>query len=219
MKRLVSIIIPCYNQGEFLKDCLNSIDKQTYIALEIIIINDGSTEKITLDFLGKLGKEREDIKIINQTNSGVSNARNNGILNSKGYYILPIDGDDMIEQTYVEKCVDILDGNSQINVVYCIGMCFGYKNGLFVLDDFSVKKMLKENLVFCSAMFRRVDFDQTQGYNSNMIYGFEDWDFWLSMIEIGKEFFRINEILFYYRIKEVSRNVQTSNDNKDKRLQ
>ncbi|WP_019908928.1 glycosyltransferase family 2 protein [Paenibacillus sp. HW567] len=218
MERLVSIIIPCYNQGEYLQECIDSIDRQTYKEYEIIIINDGSTEIATLDFLRKIERDRKDIKLINQNNSGVSSARNKGIENSNGHYILPLDGDDMIAETYIEKCVKVLDENTGIDIVYCIGMCFGFKKGLFVLNDFAVKKMLKENLVFCSAMYRRSDFDQTTGYNCNMIYGYEDWDFWLSMIEIEKNFFRINEVLFYYRIKEISRNSQTSFENKDKRL-
>lgn len=218
MKKLVSIIIPCYNQGLYLGECIDSIDKQTYKNIEVIIVNDGSTDEITINFLNELEKFRKDIKIINQSNNGVCNARNNGILNCRGHYILPLDGDDKIAATYIEKCVQILDDNSQLNIVYCIGKCFGYKNGIFVLDDFSVSKMLKQNLVFCSAMFRKSDFDRTKGYNSNMIYGYEDWDFWLSMIENENEFFRINEILFFYRIKSFSRNVQTSTGNLEQRL-
>lgn len=201
---IVSVIIPCYNQGCYIDECLESVINQTYKYIEIIIVDDGSTDKATIKKLKEI--KNNNVKIIHIENSGVSNARNVGIQNSLGKYILPLDADDKIHSTYIEKSVDILKQNKSIDIVYCITQFFGEKNGLFVLNDFTVKEMLIHNLVICTAMFRKDDFYLAKGYNKNMILGYEDWDFWLSMVENNKKFYRINEVLFYYRIKKVSRN-------------
>lgn len=211
--KLVSVIIPFYNQGELLEQCIQSVHSQTYENIETVIINDGSNEINSINVLEKIKIKYPNTKIISIENSGVAKARNIGIMRSQGEFILPLDADDKIASKYIEKCVEALKNNKNIDIVYCIGKCFGYKNGIFVLDDFSEQKMLKKNLVFCSALYRRTDFYQTCGYNSNMTYGNEDWDFWLSMIELGKKFYRINEILFFYRLKIISRNTEINKFN------
>lgn len=207
---LVSVIIPCYNQGEYIEECIESVENQTYKNIEIIVVNDGSTDNYTNKILDKIYKEKR-INLIIIDNNGVSNARNVGIQNSKGTYILPLDGDDKIHSEYIEKCVDILTAN-KADIVYCICRLFGEKNKVLYVKDFSVDIMLHQNVVFCSAMFKRRDFDESNGYKNNMKYGFEDWDFWLSMIEKNKKFYRINEILFFYRIKSKSRSTELEGD-------
>ncbi len=64
--------------------------------------------------------------------------------------------------------------------------------------------MLFQNLIFCSAIFRREDWDRVGGYNINMVYGWEDWDFWLSLIHLGVKVYRIPRVHFFYRIRETS---------------
>ena len=202
MKEKVSVIVPCYNQGKYIEECIESIENQTYKNIEIVIVNDGSTDNSTIQIINKL--ELKNIyKIINIKNAGLANARNVGIKNSTGKYILPLDADDKIGKEYVEKCVDMIE-QGKGDIIYCICKRFGENNKLLYLKEFSIETILQTNVVFCSAMFKREDYDKTNGYNINMKYGFEDWDFWLTMIENNKTFYRINEILFYYRIKENS---------------
>lgn len=101
---LVSIIIPVYNCEKYLDKCLGSVIAQSYRKLEIIVINDGSK-----DNSGQIIQEYADnyanILPINQTNSGVSAARNNGIEKASGEYLLFVDGDDYLEAEYVKKLV------------------------------------------------------------------------------------------------------------------
>lgn len=202
---LVSVIIPCYNQGAYIEECIDSIENQSYKKIEIIIVNDGSDDEKTINILDKISIQN-NIKIITCENNGVSEARNIGIANSNGKYILPIDADDKIHSTYIEKCVKILDCNIA-DIVYCLCRRFGEDDRLLYLREFSEKEMLNTNTIFCSAMYRREHFNKTNGYNSNMKYGYEDWDFWLSMLENNEiKVYRISEVLFYYRIKEKSRN-------------
>ncbi|MBS6601658.1 MAG: glycosyltransferase family 2 protein [Clostridium sp.] len=213
---LVSVVIPCYNQGKYIEECIESVKNQTYKNIEIVIVNDGSTDDETNFTLKKI-QQKNTCKIINIKNGGLANARNIGIKNSSGRYILPLDSDDKIGENYVEKCVDALE-KGKGDIIYCLCRRFGETNKLLYLKEFSIKTILQTNVVFCSAMFKREDYNKTNGYNSNMVYGFEDWDFWLSMIENNKTFYRINKVMFFYRIKANSMysNLQGKKENYNK---
>jgi glycosyltransferase involved in cell wall biosynthesis len=200
----VSVVIPCYNQGVYLDEAVDSVLAQTYGDFEIIVINDGSTDEFTNRLLAGYGKP--GTRIVTTRNQGPAAARNAGIRESLGDYILPLDADDRIGPCYLEKAVKVLETNPDIGIVYCLGELFGAGRGPVAAPDFSVGKMLLSNLIFASALFRKEDWEKTGGYNPNMTCGCEDWDFWLSIIELPKNVFRIPEVLFFYRIKDVSRN-------------
>lgn len=200
----VSVIVPCYNQGEFLQECLESVFASTYSDWECIIVNDGSfdnTETVAEVFVNKDGR----FKYIYQNNQGVSAARNNGILASHGDLILPLDGDDKISPYYMEKAIKVFENAPDTKLVYCLCEKFGRKKGLYKLPDYHYNSLIWGNLIFCSAFYKREDFDKTMGYNVNMKNGLEDWDFWLSLLDSAAKVYRINEVLFYYRSKADSR--------------
>ncbi len=213
---IVSVIIPCYNHGIYLSECLESILNQTYKNWECIIIDNGSTDntkQVTESFVQK----DKRFKYIYTEQKGVSFARNFGIKNSKGKYILPVDADDKIAPLYIEKAVEVLEKKENIKLVYCNARLFGAANKDWMLPEFSLKNILIENIIFCSALFRRKDYDQTNGYNEQMVEGFEDWDFWLDLLKNGGEVVKLPEIYFFYRIKKDSRN-HTLDTEKQKRL-
>jgi glycosyltransferase involved in cell wall biosynthesis len=201
---LVSIIVPCYNQSKYLGETLESILVQTHSNWECIIINDGSidnTEQVVKQYQSK------DIrfKYLYQDNQGLAAARNAGIAMAQGEYILPLDGDDLISATYVEEAVPILTAHNEIKIVYCKANLFGEKTGDWDLSEFSgIKNFLLGNSIFCSGMFRKVDYGKTSGYNVNMCYGLEDWDFWISLLKNGGKVFKIPSVHFFYRIKQNS---------------
>ncbi|MBR5657520.1 MAG: glycosyltransferase family 2 protein [Prevotella sp.] len=202
---LVSIIVPCYNQAQFLPEALDSIFAQTYKEWECIIINDGSpdnTEEVALDYCSR---DKRFVYIC-QENQGVVVARNNAIHASKGEYIISVDSDDWIEPDCLEMCLLEIRKSHDIKLVYFDAELFGKKNGLFKLADYSLGRMLVSNCIPVFAMFKRSDYDKTSGYNENMKNGLEDWDFWLSMLEQGGEVVKINKVFYHYRIKDVSRN-------------
>lgn len=202
---LISIIIPCYNQGFFLSETIESVIRQSYTNWECIIVNDGSTDN-TPNIAQYYCQKYSKIKYIEQANQGLSSARNNGIKQSQGKYILSLDSDDLIGVTYIEKAIKILEENKNIKIVYCQAELFGKMHGKWTLPPYSLETILGRNCIFCTAIYSREDFDKTKGYNSNMKYGFEDWDFWLSIIELNPhcEVHQINEVLFYYRIRKKS---------------
>lgn len=201
----VSIIVPCYNQALYLPECLDSVLSQTFQDWECIIINDGSEDE-TDDVIDRYCKIDKRFKYIRQNNQGVSAARNNGIKKSNGIYILPLDGDDTISPTYIEKAVTIFESSPKINLVYCKADFFGDMEGEWLLPEYKYELLLWGNCIFCSAMYKRSDFDNTIGYNANMKDGLEDWDFWLSLLNENSIVYRIDEILFHYRQKRLSRN-------------
>lgn len=198
----VSVIIPCYNQGQYLNEAVQSVLAQTCDDFEIIIVNDGSTDGFTNDLLSKYSGGK--ITVLHTANHGLSGARNNGIRASTGRYILPLDADDKISAEYLAEAIKVLDADPETGIVYCEAEYFGEKTGKWELPTYSFLKMLRENQIFCSAFFRREDYDATCGYNPNMIHGWEDWDFWLSLLELGKKVHRIPRVLFYYRIRAES---------------
>ncbi|MGB9979578.1 glycosyltransferase [Methanobacterium sp.] len=199
----VSIIIPCYNQAQYLDDAIDSILAQTFHDFEIIIVDDGSDDEISIKILDDY--KRPKTKLIRTSNQGPSSARNKGIKIAKGDYILPIDADDKIGDTYLEKAVDILDKYPQIGIVYCEAELFGDRSGKWNLPEYTFPHVLLHNSIFCTAMFRKSDWKKVGGYKKEMEFSSEDWEFWLSLIEMGLEVHRIPETLFYYRIKKVSR--------------
>ena len=198
MNKKVSIIIPCYNHGAYVKDALGAAVNQTYANIEIICINDGSTDN-TREAVRQFMADHKDIIFIdNSVNQGVIAVRNQAIEASSGDYILPLDADDMIDPTYVEKATKILDKNPQIGVVYCKTRLFGDKDEELVLPPFSMD-ILFSNCVNNCALFRKSDFLEVGKYKAYMKNGLEDWDLWLSFLEKGCQFFRIEEPLLLYR--------------------
>ena len=200
---LVSIIVPCYNYGDYLSETLDSVISQTYQNWECIVVNDGSqdnTAEVAADYVQKDAR----IHYIEQQNSGISITRNTGIKNSHGEYILPLDADDLIAPTYLEKAVAVFLENRNVKVVTCKAELFGVQKGLWHFPEYSFESMLFRNMLITASMFRRSDYDQTCGYNPDMKHGHEDWDFWISLLSPDDIVYRIDEVLFRYRTKPVS---------------
>jgi glycosyltransferase involved in cell wall biosynthesis len=196
----VSVIVPCYNQAEFLAESVNSVIKQDYGNWECIIVNDGSndnTEEVALE----LCKSDSRIHYLKKANGGLSAARNFGISNSNGEYILPLDADDKISPEYVRLCVEELDKNPDLSVVYCNSEFFGERNGLWLLPEFDIRLLAQDNMIFCTAMFRKVDWLRVGGYDEAMKYGMEDWELWISILKKGGNVKKLPVTGFFYRVK------------------
>ncbi len=196
----VSVIIPCYNQAQYLPDAVNSVIVQTYCDWECIIVNDESPDN-TEEVYNKLWSDNPKIKYLRKINGGLSEARNYGIHNSLGKYILPLDADDKIGPNYLFEAIAVLDQNSPIKIVYCNAEYFGNMDGNWALPEFKLENMLLFNHIFCTAMYRKSDFLVTQGYDTSLKKGWEDWEFWLSLLENGGEVFKLQAVHFYYRVK------------------
>lgn len=187
---------------------MNSILAQTFSDFEIIIVNDGSTDATTNALLERYSRPKTTV--IHTENQGVCAARNTAIKAAAGKYILPLDADDKIEPTYLEKAVNVFDNHPETGVVWCKADFFGTQKGEWDLKPFSLKQIMNNGCVFVTAMFRKSDWERVGGYNVNMVHSLEDWDFWLSFVEQGLSFYQIPEILFHYRQHAVSRTTQAN---------
>ena len=195
----VSVIIPVYNKEKYVKEALESVFKQTYKDIEVLILNDASEDK-SADVIKETIKDRPEVIYINEKeNLGVCAARNKLIDMAKGEYILPFDADDILDKTYVEKFARALDENPDYSVVYCDVKFFQAKN-YNIYCTFDEEKILYDNCLISSSMFRKKDFLETGGYKlylNNL--GCEDWELWISFFEKGFKFYKINEVLYHYR--------------------
>lgn len=134
----ISIIIPVYNTSKYLKRCITSITNQSLKEIEIICVNDGSTDN-SLEILKKYGKEDNRIKIINKKNEGPSKARNEALKIAKGKYCLNIDSDDWIEQEYLKEIYDRAE-KDDLDITICDAI-FDFVNDKkknYILKDLNI---------------------------------------------------------------------------------
>ncbi|MGN1240278.1 MAG: glycosyltransferase [Paludibacteraceae bacterium] len=203
MKPLVSIIIPLYNAAPYIKETLDSVLASTYRPIEVVIVDDGSQDdslRVARDYC----LQHTLCRVLSQPNAGVSAARNHAIREAKGKYILPVDADDKIGATYIEHAVEVLEQQDDIRIVGCRAMMFGEVNKEWQLPTFSHALLARKNMIPVTSLFRRSDWEQVGGFCEEDIYR-EDWDFWLSLMEQGGTFHKLDEIGLYYRVRKGSR--------------
>ncbi len=199
----VSVVIPCFNHGEFLPEAVASVVAAKRDDVELIVVDDGSTDERTRTGMGRLGKQ--GITVIRQGNQGLAAARNAGILASKGDYIFPLDADNRLRPAYIEHAMRILDGNPQVGVVYGDAEYIGARAGLWHVGPFDRNRLLQWNYIDACAVYRRSIWEQNGGYDGTMpVQGLEDWDFWLGALEHGWQFAYVPEVLFDYRVAKES---------------
>lgn len=200
---LISIIIPCYNHGQYIYDAINSIEEYKNNDYEIIIINDGSTDSLTNTILE--GLKQKGYNVIFQNNQGLGKTRNNGIKIAKGKYILPLDADNKIRPEFIIKTIKILESNPNISIVYTDRQLFGSSTELVKVEEFDLSRIVQSNYIDACAIYRKNVWSFVGGYDENMpLQGLEDWDFWLSAAEKNFHFFYIPEPLFLYRVLDNS---------------
>jgi glycosyltransferase involved in cell wall biosynthesis len=199
----MSVIIPCFNHGEFLPESIASVTNPGREDIEIIVVDDGSTDERTRGVMDEVAAR--GIKVIRQENKGLAAARNAAIAASQGQYVFPLDADDRLRPGWIDNGIRILDSNPQVGVVYGDAECFGTRNGRWNVGPFDQDRLLYWNYIHASALYRRSVWEQNRGYDGTMpVQGLEDWDFWLGALEHGWEFAYIPEVFFDYRQLERS---------------
>ncbi len=214
IEHLVSVIIPCYKQAQYLPVAIDSVLAQSYENWECIIVNDGSPDE-TEEVAGQYILKDKRIKYVIKTNGGLPSARNEGIKNAKGELILPLDADDKIGKDYLLLAVRHFVENKQTKLVYCKAEYFGGKSGVWNLPPFDFKTLAYTNLIFCTAFFRKSEWERVGGYDGEMRDGHEDWEFWINILKNEKNsnvVYRLDYVGFFYRIKESSMFVNIPNE-------
>jgi len=195
----LTIVIPCFNHGHYLRDAISSAVVAGGGSIEIIIVDDGSTDKSTVQVLAELSSER--FCVIRQKNGGPGKARNTGIRASSGKYILPLDADNRIRPVFIRNAIEILDNDPEVGVVYGDAEYFGEKRGRWVVGKFNLNRLMAWNYIDNCAVFRRQVWNENKGYTEDAtLIGLEDWDFWLSTVESDWKFAYVPNVCFDYRV-------------------
>ena len=204
---LVSILMPIYNYGNRINQTLNSVFDQDYTNIEVILVDDGSTDEFVKMKLKQL-ENVDKIKVVYKENGGPSSARNEAFRHSKGEYILPLDSDDMILDGYIRSCVNILTKNKGISPVYCDTHHVGQSQGVEKRPEWSKERLLQGPFIVNCSMFHRESFEKVNGYDEEM-FGWEDYDMWIRMMKEGYVGKRIPKPLFVYFHHEKDGTVST----------
>ena len=196
---MISAILPCYNQGEFVEEAIRCLLAQSLVPDEIIVVNDGSTDPFTNELLERGRWERT--RVLVQENAGVSAARNAGIRAAGGDLILNLDADDLLAPTFLEKAMALLGSDPGIGAVGSWLQLFGEREGTWEAAGGSVEDYLAGNRSGPNCLFLRTFWEVAGGYDESMRTGFEDWEFWISGCSKGWAVATVPEPLSLYRKK------------------
>ncbi|MER6997718.1 glycosyltransferase family A protein [Streptomyces sp. NPDC000410] len=210
---VVSVVIPCHDYGRYLPEAVSSVVAQTFRDWELVIVDDGSadnTGEVAEDLIARHPDRR--IRLIRQANAGVSAARNTGIEAAAGRYILPLDADDVIAATMLEKTVAVLDGNPGVAIASTDVFTFTDDDlppQAMSFPAYSRELLLQRLIMFYCSLYRREAWQTVGGYNESMRAG-EDWDFWVGCAEHGFDAHHIPELLFGARNKDTGLHVEAA---------
>lgn len=190
---MISIVIPSYNQEKYLRQAIESALNQT-IKCEVIVIDDGSTDNSLLI------AQEYSVKLISQVNKGLASARNTGIMNATGEYILFLDADDML----MPNCAETLLNTGK--EIICPSLkCFGVSQETIILmDNPRLEDFRSGNRVGYCGLIKKSILQEIGGYSPRMLHGYEDLHLWMNLLHKGYEIHTYPEPLWMYRTKEQS---------------
>ena len=202
---LVSIIIPCHNYGHYLRDCVESVLMQTMTNWEIIIVDDGSVDD-TPEVAGKILSDYPNhrIRYFSQECRGIVQPRNRGVTLAKGEFILPLDADDLIAPTFLERTLAVLKDNEKLGYVSTRALFFGSSNKIWPSEPFVPLALLVTNQQVNTTLYRKAMWKDIGGYEKEMIHGYMDWEFWIHCTKAGWVGTQLEAPLFLYRRKDDS---------------
>lgn len=209
---MISVIVPVYNVEKYLEECLESIKRQTYTDIEVILVNDGSIDR-SKEICERYCKKDSRFKLVNQENKGLSGARNRGMLESKGEFISFVDSDDVLKEDMLEQLMKQMT-SEDIDIVEC--WYTNEKQELELSTPKNVKtifqgdskealvSLCKDNIVRLNAvakLFRRqviVNFPFLEGLFYEDVYG------GIGILKHIRKMVKINYIGYYYRVRQGS---------------
>ena len=207
---LVSVIIPAHNYGRYISEAIDSVLAQTYPRIELIVIDDGSTDN-TRDVV----KKYPQIKYVYQKNAGVANAMNHGVLISKGEFFICLGADDKLHPTYISRCVAEILKDKRVGFVWTAAQAFGQTEVIGYRHVLSPRILHHRFSIYRdpggqtgAALIRREAFDEVGGYDESLP-AYEDWDLVIRFYKRNWKGKPIFEPLHFYRFHENQRTSST----------
>jgi glycosyltransferase involved in cell wall biosynthesis len=216
----LSVIIPCYNQEKYIGEAIDSVralSSACPIQTEIIIVDDCSTDDSVEFIKRKVSFERiSNVKMVQlEKNSKLPAARNAGMAHAVGKYIICLDGDDRLPKNYYQSNLDCMLSNN-VDIVYNPSKCFGAVNHTYPWSEFNAEKLRRSNFINAAAMYKKEVWDKVNGYDEELIYGWEDYSFWLKALKEGFTFKRnMNTFLFWRQHNSPTQMTQSVTKNKE----
>jgi glycosyltransferase involved in cell wall biosynthesis len=197
---LVSIVVLCHNYGRFLQEAIDSALTQDHPNLELVVIDDGSTD----DSLAVAKRYEDRARVLTQPNQGLARACNRGAAEARGEYFVFLSADDRLEPTYVSELISALRRAPDASFAYSASRLFGAESGLHPSRPFSAFSLVRgRNYINGSALTRRADYLDAGGYPEDLGEGaFDDWDFWLTMVGRGHRGTYVPKPLLHWRRHE-----------------
>ncbi len=192
----VSVVVTCFNLGAYLGETLDSVRAQTFTDYEICVVDDGSTDQLTIRALEDIGA---DVTVVRSPNRGLSAARNLGVSRTSGEFICTVDADDFLAPTLLERSVAWLDAHAGLAFVSHWLEAFGDQTWEWKPERCDLPTLLDVNTLNGAALVRRTAVEAVGGWDESMRDGLEDWNFWIALVERGFCGDIIPEILFRYR--------------------
>ena len=204
---MISIIVPVYNVEKYLEECLDSIQNQTYSDIEVILVNDGSTDK-SKEICGKYCKQDNRFQLLNQENQGLSAARNSGVAASTGEFIAFVDSDDIILPNYLETLmhymredVDIVESQFTISKEEFLAESYKELTILFEGNSQEAVKIFPKHVLNVNAVIKlyRRPIVEAVPYIDGVI--FEDVYSGIGMLKYIRKMIKIDYVGYYYRVR------------------
>jgi len=193
----VSIVVPCFNGGGFLDDLMASLDAQTFRNFETIVVDDGSTDELTVRKLAALGNRA---RVIRQPNRGPAAARNAGIRAANADIVFNLDCDDTIEPTFLAETIPALQAAPpDVGVVVADTRFVGADSGVCA-RYFNRFDLLFTNTLSTGLVMRKESWRAAGGYDETMRDGYEDWEFSLRLARAGFRGIEVAKPLYRYRV-------------------
>lgn len=196
----VSIVIPCFDDGAFLLEAIASVETAVSVPYELIVVDDGSADELTVGTLACL--RQAGYRILGKDHRGLAEARNRGISEARSSLYLPLDADNRLRPGFVEAALDVLERDADVMAVYGDRVEFGLRAGRVPVGVPDLNRLLCGNYIDACAVIRREAWLACGGYDAQMpVQGMEDWDLWLSMLERDFSLHRLDMETFDYRVR------------------
>ncbi len=200
MHPLVTVVIPCFNHARYLPEAVASVVAQRYPHWEVLIVDDGSTDasaQVAGEVAARYPQHR--IRLLRQANRGLSAARNAGLAEAVGTYLLPLDADDLIAPELLEEAVAVLERCPEVGFVYTDVLMFGEETTRWSGGAYSLAKLRFDCPMVPATLFRTAPARALGGFREEMRQGYEDWDFWLRLAGAGWQGHHLARPLVCYR--------------------